>query len=34
MIYAIFGSIYTIFGLGVRHRGYPGLPGRAFQTAC
>jgi hypothetical protein len=26
MIYTIFGSIYTIFGLGVRHTGYPGRP--------
>jgi len=44
MIYTIFGSIYTIFDLGVRHTGYSGrpevstglagLPGQAFRPAC
>jgi hypothetical protein len=34
MIYTISGSIYTAFGLGVRHTGSPGLPGQAFRPAC
>jgi hypothetical protein len=44
MIYTIFGSTYTTFGLGVCYTGYPGwpevsagltgLPGQAFRPAC
>jgi hypothetical protein len=43
-IYTIYGSIYTTFGLGVRHTGPTGrprvsacqarLPGQAFRPAC
>ena len=38
MIYTIFGSIYTAFGLGVRHNRLPrparglGRPGQAYQA--
>jgi hypothetical protein len=32
MICTIFGSIYTTFGLGVRHTGYPGPTRPGFSA--
>ena len=32
MIYTVFGSVYTIFGLGVRHTGLP-RPGQKSRLA-
>jgi hypothetical protein len=31
--YAIYGNIYTTFGLGVRHTGHPGRPARPGFSA-